>query len=184
MTAGNGSMPEAEVSLRVALCFIRSGRTKGTVKVSIDGAHIRTGTTQHFDIFSFLRENGCQKEDNRSGRWQGSYCVDGKEYALEITSKPGEGDVLLKLDSGETLLIEAKKGRGNRAGNPEYPLMREAIGQLVTNSFADENMLLGVAVPYSEKSLELACRWSKLPLIKRCGITFLLVKENGELEFV
>ena len=108
----------------------------------------------------------------------------GKEHALEITSKPGEGNVVLKLDSGKKLLIEAKKGRGNKAGNPEYPLMREAIGQLMTSSFADENTLLGGAVPYSEKSLELACRWSKLPMIQRCGITFLLVKENGDLEFV
>ena len=78
MTAGNGSVPEAEVSLRVALYFIRSGRTKRTVKVSIDAAHIRTGTSKHFDIFSFLCENGCQKEDNRHDRWQGYYCAGGE----------------------------------------------------------------------------------------------------------
>ncbi len=36
-------MQEAEVSLRVALYYIRNGLTEKDVTVSIDGAHIKTG---------------------------------------------------------------------------------------------------------------------------------------------
>ena len=59
--------------------------------------------------------------------------------------------------------------------------MREAIGQLMTN----ENMLLNaiptVAVPFSERSFNLAKKWSKLERIRQAGIKFLLVKEDGSV---
>ena len=53
-------MKEAEVSIRVALYYIRNSITKENVQISIDGAHIKTKNTVHFDIFGFLKENGCR----------------------------------------------------------------------------------------------------------------------------
>ena len=41
-----------------------------------------------------------------------------------------------------------------------------------------------VAVPYSEKSYELAERWSKVAQIRRIGIGFMLVREDGVIEWV
>ncbi len=44
-------MQEAEVSLRIALYYIRNKKTDRGVKVSIDGAHIKTGNSiQHVTI--------------------------------------------------------------------------------------------------------------------------------------
>ena len=57
--------------------------------------------------------------------------------------------------------------------------MREAIGQLMTSCFMDENTIPAVAVPYTKKSLELAKRWSKLEQIRKVDIRFILVQETG-----
>lgn len=59
--------------------------------------------------------------------------------------------------------------------------MREAIGQLMTSCFMNENTIPAVAVPYTRKSLELAKRWSKLEQIRKVGIRFILVQENGNI---
>lgn len=62
--------------------------------------------------------------------------------------------------------------------------MREAIGQLMTGCQLDENVIPVVAVPYSEKSYELACRWSRLKQIRLVGIRFMLVYEKGKVKFI
>lgn len=177
-------MPEAEVIIRTALYFIRNHITEGPVKISIDGAHIKTGDTVHFKIKDFLKENGCVKTDGNEVRWQGTYKINEYNPSLEIVSRSGEGDVVIPLASGKRLLIEAKKGGGDMKGNQEYPLMREAIGQVLTNGNYDQNTILGVAVPCTEKSRELADRWSKYELIRRCEITFLLVESDGNVVII
>ena len=173
-------MQEAEVSLRVALHFIMNGLTKENVKVSLDGAHIKTGNQIHFDIFKFLSDNQCKKLDSDAERWQGVYQVQDFEKQLEIVSTPGIGDVNIKLPDGKILYVESKKGRADKKGQ-EYPLMREAIGQLMTGMEITEKVIPVVAVPYSEKSYELATRWSKLEQIKNVGIKFFLVKDEGRI---
>ena len=45
-------MTEPEVSLRVAMHYIKSGETSENVTVSIDGAHIKTKDTVNVDIVS------------------------------------------------------------------------------------------------------------------------------------
>ena len=62
-------MTEAEVILRVAMYYIKNGLTKEHVTVSIDGAHVKTGNTLHFDIFAFLKDVGLMKIDNEPERW-------------------------------------------------------------------------------------------------------------------
>lgn len=46
-------MTEPEVSLLLTLDYIRKKKTQKDVKVSIDGAHIKTGNQIHFNIVSF-----------------------------------------------------------------------------------------------------------------------------------
>ena len=59
--------------------------------------------------------------------------------------------------------------------------MREAIGQLMTGMEITENIIPVVAVPFTDKSYELAFRWSKLEQIRNIGIKFFLVKEEGKI---
>lgn len=173
-------MQEAEVSLYIALHYIRNGLTNETIKVSIDGAHVKTKDKIHFDIYQFLREHNCHKSDGDIERWQGVYNVEGYAPKLEISSVPGIGDVNIQLFSGQQLWIESKKGKTNKSGQ-EYKLMREAIGQLMTNERVMQDVIPVVAVPYSEKSFALATQWSQLEQMKKSGICFFLVKENGEI---
>ena len=44
-----------------------------------------------------------------------------------------------------------------------------------------ENIIPVVAVPFTDKSYELAFRWSKLEQIRNIGIKFFLVKEEGKI---
>ena len=176
-------MKEAEVSLRIALYYICNNITKENVQVSIDGAHIKTNDTVYFDIWSFLKENGCQKIDGNNERWQGKYKIIGYEPEFEICSRPGIGDVRVVLANNRILHIESKKGT-NKKGNTEYPLMREAIGQLMTTHYEGNNVIPVVAVPYSSKSYELAKRWSKYKKIQDANIHFILVYENDNILYI
>ena len=175
-------LPEAEVSLRIALYYIKNKLTDSNVSVSIDGAHVKTGNQIHFNIQQFMREIGATQIVGEAGKWQGTYSLPDTEIKLLLHSKPGNGDVIIHLINGKTLLIESKKGGFNSSkGNPEYPLMREAIGQLVTGGPLIDKVILAVAVPYSEKSYDLATRWSKYPQIQMLGIKFLLVNKEGNI---
>ena len=176
-------MKEAEVSIRIALYYIQNNITRENVKISIDGAHIKIKDTVHFDIFNFLKEHGCKKVEGNDSRWQGVYEVHGYETKIEISSRPGIGDARVVLPNNCILHIESKKG-SNKTGNSEYPLMREAIGQLMTTEYEGENIIPVVAVPYSPKSCELAERWSKYKKIQDANIHFILVKDTDEILYI
>jgi len=177
-------MQEAEVSLRIALYYITNQLTREDVKVSIDGAHIKTKATVHFDIQHFFDSFHCHKVDEMTDKWQGIYEVEGYKPRIIISSVPGIGDVNITTTDGKLLYIESKKGKEKNKGNLEYALMREAIGQLMTGCQMIENVVPVVAVPYTEKSYELACRWSQLKQIQMVGICFMLVCDNGEVKLV
>ena len=171
-------MTEPEVSLYIALHHIKNRLTTEDVLVSIDGAHIKTKNQIHFEIKAFMENNGCNKIDSASERWQGTYEVEGFEPKLILTARSGIGDVNIKLNTGEILWIESKKVKENES-NKEYSVIREAIGQLVTNSKMPSSAIPIVAVPYLDKTKKLADEWSALPKIKDIGIRFYLVKEDG-----
>ena len=173
-------MTEPEVSLRVAMHFIQSGETLANVSVSIDGAHIKTKDTTHFEIVAFLRKNGYIKCDGCNDKWQGEYQNISYSSRIIVSSKPGIGDVVVRLNHGETLYIESKKFKSGSGG--EYPAMREAIGQLMTGC-PDDNIPV-VAVPYNDKSAELAERWSCNSRICNAGIRFMLVHDDGAIDFI
>lgn len=177
-------MKEAEVSLRVALYYIKHHLTEQDVRVSIDGAHVKTGNTVHFDIVCFLKEQGCVKVEGSAESWQGTYEVKGFFSCIIISSVPGMGDVNINTGNGKHLWIESKKGKEKNKSNSEYSLMREAIGQLMTGCELTDNVVPIVAVPYTEKSFELACRWSQIKQMKQIGIRFILVHAEGEITYV
>ena len=64
-------MPEAEVSLRLALHLIRNGLTDGDVDVAIDGAQVKTQNKFHFPMDTFLKDEGMVAESS-NGSWRGS----------------------------------------------------------------------------------------------------------------
>jgi hypothetical protein len=174
-------MSEAEVSLRLALYLIANRRVVSDVAVAIDGAQVKVRETQHFDVVGFLRTAGWVISD-ASGKWQGTYRHSHFREAIVVHSRPGSGDVTATLVSGEALIVEAKKGPlGKSKSSSEYPLLREALGQLLTLAEVPERTVLAVAVPHGTRFAELATRWRNAPLVKRAGIGILTVSPQGEV---
>lgn len=125
-------MPEAEVSLRLAIHPVTTARVQSDVSVALDGAQIKVGDARYFDIPRFLVELGWHAE-NGAVRWQSRYASDGYSSGIVVHSRSGEGDVAATLSSGEPLLVEAKKGSLSKSRtSSEYHLLREALGQLLT----------------------------------------------------
>ena len=79
-------MTEVEVSLYIAVYFIKNGLTEKDVHVSIDGAHVKTGTTVHFDIYDFYQKIGFKKLGEKNDRWQGEYELDGYDAHVIVSS--------------------------------------------------------------------------------------------------
>lgn len=175
-------MQEPEVSLRIAIKYIQDGKTCEDVIVSIDGAHIKTKDTIHFDLVDFMHKNGYEKCDGNHKRWQGEYRLLDHSQKIIISSKPGVGDVTIALNDGRILYIECKKFRNGNSG--EYSAMREAIGQLMTGCPDCSNVIPVVAVPYSIKSEELSHKWSCNKRIRDAGIRFMIVRADGNVDFI
>ena len=60
-------MPEAEVSLRLALFLLRNKLVSADVSVALDGAQVKTGNIIHFPIYEFLQSNNCKKHGTSQG---------------------------------------------------------------------------------------------------------------------
>ncbi len=157
-TLPNEKMPEVEVSLRIAFFLIVRGLTSDDVEVVIDGAQIKTAEKVHFQISNFLTSEGWQKIPS-SNSWQGECQNPHFHQKVRIHSKPGKGDVVVTLNSGKRLRVESKKGPLVKTkGSQEYPLLRGALGQVLTVEEATEEDLFAVAVPESPRFQELAAR--------------------------
>jgi hypothetical protein len=168
------NMSEAEVSLRIAFYLIEHDLVASDIDVAIDGAQVKTGDTRHFSITEFIAQNA-YTPTTPFPSWQGIYCRASPGFRIRIHSTSGKGDVVALLRSGHTLRIESKKGPLMRSrSSAEYPLLREAIGQLMTVQAAGDSDILAVAVPKSEKFAGLTARWCSAPLIRRLGIRLLM----------
>jgi hypothetical protein len=78
---------------------------------------------------------------------------------------------------------ECKKGPlVQKPANPEYSLLREAIGQVVTVEQVQDNDIMVAAVPDSPKFRQLASEWRERPLIRRAGIQIVTVSRGGVVE--
>lgn len=174
-------MPEAEVSLRLAFFLIEKEHAASDVSVAIDGAQVRTKEIIRFPIVGFLVWNGWKQIEVESD-WRGTYANPRWNRCINVHSRPGRGDVVAKLASGQTLRAECKKGTLERSkSSQEYPLIREALGQLLTVEEVGERDILAVGVPSSEKFDELATRWREAPLIKRFDIQILTVDRKNNV---
>lgn len=174
-------MSEAEVSILLAHYLIQNRMVQSDVTVSIDGAHVKIGEVIHFEIFEYLKYKGFQVEKLTSD-WRGIYSLDGFEYRMILHSTPGTGDVSAVLSDGKRLIVESKKGSLLASkSSQEYPLLREAIGQLMTIEKLEGDEVLAVAAPFSEKTQKLVLRWGIAPLIRSVGLRFLLIKRDGEI---
>jgi hypothetical protein len=175
-------MTEAEVSLRVAFHLLRTELAGGDIHVAIDGAQVQTGDQVHFPIAEFLAASECVL-DGSAASFRGSYRYRSWPHRIIIHSNPGRGDVVALLKTGRTLRVESKKGPLSRSkSSQEYPLLREALGQLLTVEEAGSSDLLAVAVPDSPKFRELAARWRRAPLVAKLGIQILTVRRDGVVE--
>ncbi len=175
-------MSEAEVSLRLANYLVSSGRATNSVSVALDGAQVKTGQTNHFNVASFMQTLGWRAEIV-SERWQGTYVNPAASVQILIHSNSGCGDVTTNLNTGHSFIAEAKKGSiNNSKSSAEYSLLREALGQLLTIEVVPDNALLAVAVPAGERFLKLAERWRNAPLIRHIGIRILTVARSGAVE--
>ena len=172
-------MTEAEVSLRVAYYYLENNLVNSDVQVAIDGAQIKTANMIHFDIANFLKDQGWIQNAGMQG-WQGTYSKVGINNKLVIHSNPGMGDVIANLNNGNILRVESKKGTLTRSiSSAEYRLLREAIGQLMTIDKISDKDIFAVAVPKSDKMVQLITRWMNYPLILKVGINFITVERNG-----
>src|SRR5688500_10199571 len=151
-------MPEAETSLRLAFYLLQSGLTD-KVEVAIDGAQVRTASDVHFAIAEFLVESECSCTTSAL-EWRGTYMHARSGGSISIHSSPGQGDVVATLRNGRVFRAEAKKGPlVPSKSSQEYPLLREALGQLLTIANVGADDLLAVAVPHSSKFAQLALKW-------------------------
>lgn len=174
-------MPEAETSLRLAF-FILQKRLANIVEVAIDGAQVKTLGKVHFQIGEFLVESQCVACEPSNGGWSGTYLHTPSGGKIRIHSTAGLGDVVAQLADGRTFRAESKKGTlVPSTSSQEYPLLREALGQLLTISEVGETDVLAVAVPHSTKFAELAERWRNAPLVRRADIKILTVERNNEV---
>ena len=92
-------MPEAEVTLRLAIALIENDHVLGDVETAIDGAQVKTGNTVHFPIVEFLNENGWQSSV-QNGRWQAKYSNAKYQASIIVHSSAGEGDLVADLKIG------------------------------------------------------------------------------------
>lgn len=174
-------MSEAEVSLRLAFYLVRHDLVDSDVAVAIDGAQVQTAGAIHFPIEDFLQSSGCAAL-TPGASWQGTYRMDAVR-CVRIHSSSGQGDVVARLRTGHNLRVESKKGPLARSkSSQEYPLLREAIGQLITIAHVEPHDVLAVAVPKSPKFDELVRRWRHAPLIRQFGIRLLTVSRDGDVD--
>lgn len=174
-------MSEAEVSLRLAFHLLAYPASSNECVVAIDGAQVQVQDEKVFPLAEFIASDGWRKL-GQSGKnpWQGRYEKNGQ--SLVVIAQSGKGDVVSSIGS-RRVRAESKKGPLIRKkGSPEYPLVREAIGQLMTIEEVESNDVLVVAVPHSEAFRNLATRWRNRPLIEATDIYLVLVHRNGSVE--
>lgn len=177
----SNKMPEAEVSLLLAINIAKQVNVNSKISVSIDGAQIKTKDVVHFDVARFMQAHNWTKLDD-SSKWQGLYKNENTIANIEIHSLPGVGDVVARIHNEKILIVEAKKGTiESSKSSSEYKLIREALGQLLTKEKLQPESVIAIAVPHNPKFEELAIRWRKAPMIKQLGIKIITVERTGKI---
>lgn len=174
-------MPESEVALRLAFHLLALPGSSRSAEVALDGAQVEVDGEPIFPLAEFLSHAGWkQVTQNGKNDCQGTYA--NGALRLTIHSRSGLGDVVCQV-GGRVVRAECKKGPlVKKKGSQEYPRLREALGQMLTVETLGETDVLAVAVPLSPKFKQLAALWKGRPLMKRAGITIVLVGRDGTVE--
>ncbi len=174
-------MPEAEVSLRLAVHLLALPGSQGVVEVAIDGAQIKVHGAEVFPIATFLADaEWKQIEQVGKNHWQGWY--ERKGQRLKVHARSGVGDVVA-IVCDQQIRAECKGGPlVKKPGSREYPILRGALGQVITVEQIDVDDSLVVAVPDTLRFRKLADKWRKAPLVARSGIQIVLVGRDGTVE--
>jgi hypothetical protein len=174
-------MPEAEVSIRLAVYLLTKKLVQSDVSVAIDGAQVRLNERIHFGLNEFLACLGW-KYDGQNSDWRGYYSNTNSRFKIYVHSSSGCGDVVGSLNPEQLIRIECKGGPLMRSeSSKEYPILREALGQLLTLETIGNEAVLAVAVPAGERFVKLAERWRKAPLVKRIGLQIITVSRSNEV---
>jgi hypothetical protein len=174
-------MPEAEVALRLAFYLVGRPGSSGHADVAIDGASVRIHRSEVFPIHGFMQEHGWSLvSQHGKNDWHGAYRK--QSSGIHIHSRSGIGDVVTTIGTTR-VRAECKKGPlVKKPGNPEYRLLRETIGQLMTIEEVATNDRLVVAVPNTANFAKLCTSWQQRPLVKLAGIKFALVSRSGAVD--
>ncbi len=174
-------MPEAEVALLLAFHLLDYRESHGEVDVAIDGAQVRVGKDEIFPIAEFLEASGWeQTEQAGKNPWQGSYQLEGQ--TLRVHSRAGVGDVVARIGE-KRIRAECKKGNlVKKPSNPEYRILREALGQILTVEEIHRNDIMVVAVPMADGFMRLAANWRQRPLMVRLKFRIALVGRDGSVQ--
>ncbi len=173
-------MSEAEVALRLAFHLLGLHGSSGEALVAIDGAQVVAHGAEVFPLADFLRTEGwSQVQQSGKNSWQGIY--EKSATRIDVRSQSGVGDVVCTV-LGRRYRAECKKGPLlKKKGSPEYPLIREALGQLLTVEAVRDDDVLMVAVPRTDQFDSLASAWRDRPLIRKTGIKLVLVGRDGSV---
>lgn len=172
-------MPEAEVALRLAEYLSEQPGFSGHVEVAIDGAQVRVGNSDVFNIVGYLAQQGWAVDrPSTSSRNAWATFYRRRSATLEVHSRSGGGDVVTTI-SGRRVIAECKKGPlVKRPGSPEYPLLTTALGQALLLSAGPDDIVVA-AVPDTPAFRRIAEAWRRRPGVVRSGIQFALVDRSG-----
>jgi hypothetical protein len=172
-------MPEAEVALRLAEYLSEQPGFGGHVEAAIDGAQVRVGGSDVFNIVGYLAQQGwtVDRPSTTSRNAWATFYRRG-DATLEVHSRSGGGDVVATI-FGHRVIAECKKGPlVKRPGSPEYPLLTTALGQaLLFEAGADD--VIVAAVPDTPTFRRLAEAWRLRPRVAQSGIQIALVARTG-----
>ena len=191
------SMPEAEVTLRLAFWLLRRAEPKSHADIAIDGAHVRIAAHEQagrhieertvFDIQSFLAANKCDPRDLKD-QWRGTYGFEG--HTLRIRSVQSF-DVQVACD-GMDIKAECKGGLLQPSGRGAAAISASAIGQVIVSGSSGQSEELWVAVPDSPafekvgrrilKGRAFADTGIKISLVSRAGVRLLEPKDEDRKE--
>jgi hypothetical protein len=179
VTLKTDRMAEAEVALRLADYLLELSGAEQSVEVAVDGASVKVKGKLIFRIGAFLKGQGWQ-QIGQSGKneWTGTYERHGQK--LRIHSKPGRGDVVIRIGT-RRIIAECKKGPlVKKKGSQERRNLTEALGQALLWP-AQLNDVVVVAVPDTESFRLLAEEWRARPLVTKAGIQICLVNSTGKV---
>ena len=153
-------MTEAEVILRLALYYIKNELTTEDVSVSIDGAHVKTENTIHFDIFGFMDEVGLELDelDVTSAESKATY----KEIQEYVLKQYG-------LKVSNLYISQVKRKCGIEVGenyNLRKATRRMDCLQADSTTAANLDKLVSQGMPKSEDSRQPQCPEEKVKAIR------------------